>query len=32
MTISANIRQLRKKAGFTQIELAEKLGVSIATL
>ena len=32
MTISANIRQLRKKAGLTQIELAEKLGVSIATL
>ena len=32
MTIPANIRQLRKKAGLTQIELAEKLGVSIATL
>ena len=32
MPISANIRQLRKKAGFTQIELAEKLNVSIATL
>ncbi len=32
MTVSANIRQLRKKAGFTQIELAEKVGVSIATL
>lgn len=32
MTISANIRQLRKKAGLTQIELAEKLEVSIATL
>ena len=32
MTISSNIRILRKKAGFTQIELAEKLGVSIATL
>ena len=32
MGVSANIRQLRKKAGLTQIELAEKLGVSIATL
>ncbi|MBQ9403586.1 MAG: helix-turn-helix transcriptional regulator [Synergistaceae bacterium] len=32
MTVSANIRQLRKKAGLTQIELAEKIGVSIATL
>ncbi|MBQ6972846.1 MAG: helix-turn-helix domain-containing protein [Synergistaceae bacterium] len=32
MSISANIRQLRKKAGLTQIELAEKLEVSIATL
>ena len=32
MTISANIRQLRKRAGLTQIELAEKLDVSIATL
>lgn len=30
--ISSNIRQLRKKAGYTQIELAEKLEVSIATL
>ena len=32
MSLSANIRMLRKKAGLTQIELAEKLGVSIATL
>ena len=32
MAVSANIRQLRKKAGLTQIELAEKVGVSIATL
>ena len=32
MTVSANLRQLRKKAGLTQIELAEKVGVSIATL
>lgn len=32
MSISSNIRMLRKKAGLTQIELAEKLGVSIATL
>ncbi|MBQ6774447.1 MAG: helix-turn-helix transcriptional regulator [Synergistaceae bacterium] len=32
MGVSANIRQLRKKAGLTQIELADKIGVSIATL
>ena len=32
MSISNNLRILRKKAGLTQIELAEKLGVSIATL
>lgn len=32
MALAANIRVQRKKAGFTQIELAEKLGVSIATL
>ena len=32
MAVSANIRQLRKKAGLTQIELADKVGVSIATL
>ncbi len=32
MPISSNIRQLRKKAHYTQIELAEKLDVSIATL
>ena len=32
MGVSANIRHLRKKAGLTQIELAEKIGVSIATL
>lgn len=32
MSISANLRLLRKKAKFTQIELADKAGVSIATL
>ena len=32
MALDANLRHMRKKAGFTQIELAEKLGVSIATL
>ena len=32
MALAANIRVQRKKAGLTQIELAEKLGVSIATL
>ena len=32
MSISANIRMFRKKAGITQIDLANKLGVSIATL
>lgn len=32
MALAANLRHMRKKAGFTQIELAEKLGVSIATL
>lgn len=32
MSLSANIRLLRKKAGLTQIELADKMGVSIATL
>ena len=32
MSLSANIRMFRKKAGLTQIELADKLGVSIATL
>ena len=32
MSISGNLRLHRKKAGLTQIELAEKLGVSIATL
>ena len=32
MALSANIRNNRKKAGLTQIELAEKLGISIATL
>ena len=32
MSISGNLRILRKKAGLTQIELAERLGVSIATL
>ena len=32
MAIAANLRLQRKKAGLTQIELADKLGVSIATL
>ena len=32
MGISTNIRILRKRAKLTQIELAEKLGISIATL
>ncbi len=32
MALASNIRMQRKKAGLTQIELAEKLGVSIATL
>ena len=32
MSISGNIRALRKKAGITQIDLAEKLKISIATL
>lgn len=32
MALAANLRLLRKKAGFTQIQVAEKLGVSIATL
>ena len=32
MPLSANIRLARKTAGLTQIQLAEKLGVSIATL
>ena len=32
MALAANLRLLRKKVGLTQIELAEKLGVSIATL
>ena len=32
MAIAANLRHQRKRAGLTQIELAEKLGVSIATL
>ena len=32
MALASNLRFHRKKAGFTQIELAEKLGVSIATL
>ena len=32
MALAANLRHQRKKAGLTQIELAEKLGVSIATL
>ena len=32
MALAANLRLQRKKAGYTQIELAERLGVSIATL
>ena len=32
MAVASNIRLQRKKAGLTQIELADKLGVSIATL
>ncbi|MBQ4431073.1 MAG: helix-turn-helix domain-containing protein [Synergistaceae bacterium] len=32
MAISSNIRRVRKNAGFTQIELAAKMGISIATL
>ena len=32
MGLATNLRQQRKKAGLTQIDLAEKLGVSIATL
>lgn len=32
MALATNLRQQRKKAGLTQIELAEKIGVSIATL
>ncbi len=32
MALASNLRQQRKKAGLTQIELADKLGVSIATL
>ena len=32
MSLATNIRVHRKQAGLTQIELAEKLGVSIATL
>ena len=32
MSISGNIRMFRKKAGITQIDLADELGISIATL
>ncbi len=32
MSIATNLRMLRKKAKLTQIELAEKAGISIATL
>ena len=32
MSISGNIRTLRKRAGITQIDLANQLGISIATL
>lgn len=32
MGVAANIRLQRKKAGLTQIELADRIGVSIATL
>lgn len=32
MSVAANIRMYRKKAGLTQIDLASDIGVSIATL
>ena len=32
MALATNLRLHRKKAGLTQIQLAEKLGISIATL
>ena len=32
MSLAENLRKLSKKAGFTQIELSQELGVSIATL
>ncbi len=32
MSLSSNIRTLRKRAGLTQIELAKELEISIATL
>ena len=32
MSLSSNIRFYRKRSGLTQIELAEKMGISIATL
>ena len=32
MSLAVNLRLQRKKAGLTQIALAEKLGVSIATM
>ena len=32
LSLAENLRKLRKKAGFTQIELSQELGVSIATL
>ena len=32
MSLSNNIRTLRKKAGLTQVELAESMDISIATL
>lgn len=32
MSLATNIRLHRKKAGLTQVDLADKMGVSIATL
>ena len=32
MALASNLRYYRKKSGLTQIELAEKMEISIATL
>ena len=32
MSLASNIRFYRKRAGLTQIEMAERMGISIATL
>ena len=32
MSLAENIRKFRKKAGLTQIQLSQKLGISISTL